>query len=207
MKKSFLILLVPLLILLVQCRKEAVSNVTVIEGTVTEYGTRKPLSNVLVYVRKSSESNGWNLIWTLQDTVRTDKDGRYRIQFLYDFPSIYEAAIVRPPSYEGFSGGVALYQGKTTTYDFILNPPGWLKLRVQNVHPVNQNDTLIIWGVGALDKYIHGIGVDSIIYVPHNLGNRFCRVNYVVAKNGSQRQLADSVYCPAYDTAFIHIKY
>jgi hypothetical protein len=206
MKKSFLILLVPLLFLLAQCRKEPLSDTTSVEGTVMEFGTKKPMPNVLVYVRKLVSSSGWTETWILQDSTHTDLNGQYRIAFKPE-NATYQVMLRRPALYAGASSGKLLGSGKKELQDFILDPPGWLKIRVQNVNPVNQKDSLIVWGVGALDETIMGDRIDAIKYIEHNIGNRYGILHYVVVKNGLRKQLIDSVYCPARDTAFIHIKY
>ncbi|MEY4937855.1 MAG: hypothetical protein RIS64_4214 [Bacteroidota bacterium] len=205
MKKLFFILLVPLLFLLAQCRKEPLSDTTSVEGTVMEFGTKKPMPNVLVYVRKLVSSSGWTETWILQDSTHTDLNGRYQIAFKPE-NATYQVMLRRPALYAGASSGKLLGSGKKELQDFILDPPGWLKIRVQNVNPVNQKDSLIIgWGV---DRTFVGDRVDTIFQTYSYFdANRYIVLYPYVIKNGIGQQRKDSIYCAAHDTAFIHIKY
>jgi hypothetical protein len=207
MKKPFFILLVPLLFLLAQCRKEPLSDTTSVEGTVMEFGTKKPMPNVLVYVRKLVSASGWTEQWELQDSTRTDANGQYRISFKPENLT-YQVMLKRPALYAGGYSGKLLGSGKKELQDFVLNPPGWLKIRVQNVNPFNARDTIWFWGTDMGGALYMGTDVDKIYTpAPDGKGNRFNHLIYYSSKNGIASEKHDSFYCKAHDTTFIHIKY
>jgi hypothetical protein len=205
--KKYLFLLACFSFLMAHCHKESFNDTTGVEGTVVEFGTKKPIPNVLLLLNKSAGLSGsWSSSWSTLDTFRTDANGHYRYTFKHEAGGNYELVLRLPPLYAGYVYG-NVENGRLTKKEFVLDPPGWLKVRVQNVNPYNSNDTLIIWGVGPLDKRIRGNVVDSTFITPHTIGNRYGTIYYVVVKNGIRNQRQDSIYCPSHDTAFINIKY
>jgi hypothetical protein len=203
--KKYLVLLVPLLFLIAQCRKEPLSDMTTLEGSVVEYGTKKPIPNAVLKLNKSTGRSGWVVNWETIDTFRTDLNGNYKYSFKHETFGNYELVLRRPPLYGGDINGNVI-NGKTTQRNFVLNPPFWLNIRVQNINPLSQKDTIIV-SSGAIYSILVGTKIDTLLKTSSDYGNHFIGVNFYTIKGDKRKETKDSVFCPAHDTTYFTIKY
>ncbi len=197
--KKYFVLLIPLIFLLVQCRKDDLGDETLVEGTVLEYGTNKPVPNVPVKIRSiTGEVFGSQRYTYTGDSTRTDSKGKYSIRFKHIDKTIYDAVWIEK-RYTGDNGAI-LETGKRNKYDFTLNPPAWVKIRVINEINATHNDT--IW---LSDKTFSGQFVNET-YNQEVLGNRNKIIYWWTNKRGFN-SYKDSIYCPAFDTVAYTIRY
>lgn len=198
--KKYFVLLIPLIFLLVQCRKDDLGDETLVEGTVLEYGTNKPVPNVPVKIRSiTGEVFGSQRYTYTGDSTRTDSKGKYSIRFKHIDKTIYDAVWIEK-RYTGDNGAI-LETGKRNKYDFTLNPPAWIRFQLQNVILPNSRDSLYFWGETF-------VGQNPNTEVKREVrGNRYESFVWLVIKGGSIKSYKDSIYCPAFDTVAYTIKY
>jgi hypothetical protein len=198
--KKYLLLLVLFGFLFLQCNKDRLADdETLVEGTITEYGSKKPVPNVPVKIRKVSGAVFGSTSYSYTgDSAVTDSKGYYSIRFKH-VNATYDAVWIQK-RYTGDNGAV-LDNGKRNRYDFILDAPAWIKVRITNTSG-STRDTVFY-----SSTYYTGIGTDVVPTFYSRLGNRFNKLGWIVTKNGQDFSYRDSIYCPAFDTVNYQIKF
>jgi hypothetical protein len=198
--KKYLFLLTLFSCLFWQCQKDSLaSDETLVEGTISEYGSKKPVPNVPVKIRKITGQLFGSITYTYTgDSAVTDSKGYYSIRFKHDNAATYDAVWFQK-RYTGDNGAV-LDNGKRNKYDFILNAPAWVKVRITNTSG-SMLDTVFYEGIHT------GTGVDIVPKFYSHLGNRYNGLGWIVSKNGQRTFYKDSIYCPAFDTVNYQIKF
>jgi acyl-CoA synthetase (AMP-forming)/AMP-acid ligase II len=200
MKKHIFVLLVPLLFTLIGCKDSLADDETLVEGTITEFGSKKPVPNVPVKIRKiSAEFLGPTRYAYTGDSTVTDSKGYYQIRFKH-VNAVYDAVWFEK-RYTGDNGAI-LDNGKRNKYDFVLNAPAWIKVRITNTSG-STRDTVFYENANPYT----GVGLDVIPPFYPYLGNRYNGVSWIAVKNGQRTFLLDSIYCPAFDTVNYQIKF
>ncbi|NOT38746.1 MAG: hypothetical protein HOP11_15335, partial [Saprospiraceae bacterium] len=121
------------------------SSLTRIEGQVLEYGTNKPLSYAKVILRESIYepwSGGGNYIPI--DTFIADSEGKYLIEFKH-FPSTSTHFIdydIYCEEFWYFSNSYGMQTGYGHRYNLVLDPYGWIDVKIKNKTPFNDEDYL-----------------------------------------------------------------
>jgi hypothetical protein len=199
--KKYLFLLTLFSCLFWQCQKDSLaSDETLVEGTITEYGSKKPVPNVPVKIRKITGQLFGSITYTYTgDSAVTDSKGYYCIRFKHVNAATYDAVWFQK-RYTGDNGAV-LDNGKRNTYDFILNAPAWIKVRITNISGTSR-DTVFYQST-----YYTGVGTDVVPDFYSYLGNRYNKIGWIVSKNGKDITYRDSIYCPAFDTVNYQIKF
>ena len=199
--KKYLFLLVLFNFLLLQCKKDGLADdETLVEGTITEYGSKKPVPNVPVKIRKITGQIFGSISYTYTgDSAVTDSKGYYCIRFKHENAATYDAVWIQK-RYTGDNGAV-LDNGKRNKYDFILDAPAWIKVRITNISG-SSRDTVFHGG----NKFA-GIGTDVVPDFYPYLGNRVNKIGWIISRNGQATSYRDSIYCPAFDTVNYQIKF
>ncbi|MBK7243019.1 MAG: hypothetical protein IPH98_04060 [Saprospiraceae bacterium] len=127
---------------------------TKIEGVVLEYGTRKPLSNVMVFLDESHSApfSGGGTYYPI-DTTFTDTEGKFVYDFIHvpnsdklkwDYQVRTQPYLYYPDEYEMESG----YQYKNK--ELIVEPYSFIRAHIKNVNPFDGEDYIFVaFGGGA----------------------------------------------------------
>jgi hypothetical protein len=199
--KKYLFLLTLFSCLFLQCKKDGLADdETLVEGTIAEYGSKKPVPNVPVKIRKITGQLFGSITYTYTgDSAVTDSKGYYCIRFKHVNAATYDAVWFQK-RYTGDNGAV-LDNGKRNKYDFILNAPTWIKVRITNISG-NSRDTIFYDG-----EYFSGVSLDKTpTFYPH-IGNKYNGISWALFRNGQRTFYLDSIYCPAFDTVNYQIKF
>jgi hypothetical protein len=201
--KKYIFLLTLFSFLFLQCKKDGLADdETLVEGTITEYGSKKPVPNVPVRIRKITGQIFGTISYTYTgDSAVTDNKGYYFIRFKHDKLATYDA-VWSQKRYTGDNGAV-LDNGKRNRYDFILNAPAWIKVRITNVSG-STHDTIFYHNI--TNPYT-GVGTDVVPDFYPYLGNRVNKISWALSRNGLRTFPIDFIYCPAFDTVNYQIKF
>lgn len=182
------------LTLLTACENNAAADqLTVVEGTVTNATSGRPLPGVLMAIESFSRGYFGPMSFTATgDSVRTDTQGKYTLHF-YNKKGLYYTVSLAPylastsyqPSHYAFitnnagSGPIDANQreltlGKTNTFDFKPDELRTLAVRIRNRNTRYQR---LAWNYG----YLHGLTLDTTAYLrntylnPAGLNARYLR--------------------------------
>lgn len=206
--KKHIVLLIPFILLLVQCHKEPTSTFIKMSGKVLEYGTNKPIANAKVGIyEEGGEFLG--ATWTrLLDTTRTDANGFY----YFDKPNLDKGSsffiAATANKYYAYDPNSYLITGQVVTNnDIVLDPFAWIKVHVKNVNPFDDRDSIFLDGiVGTLSGIHIGNNVD-LNYVNTIRGNRPMEASWTIIKNNIRKIYADTLRINAHDTLKYQIFY
>jgi hypothetical protein len=214
MKKSFFILLVPLLLGMAQCRKDKytpfpLGKWTVIKGKVLELETKKPIPNAQILVKgcPSTDFGGFSSCRPM-DTVFSQADGSYEARFLHEEATSFECQVTVHNYYSGTDlsrENPFIRYGNENTINFILEPYAWIQFHVKNIHPFDAADHILFGagkGWGNDDVSCVGTQVDTFI-TRRIAGNQIQKISGRIERNGQNKiTLNDSIYCKGHDTTF-----
>ncbi len=136
--KIFLFLIPVLAVAWASCKKEK-STHTIIKGRVFEANSTVgvPFARVRLLPGGSNE-------------VVADANGNYQIEFNFTNGSFYEVLPIGPKNdpkrkyFQAQSLGVPFTPGETIPLDCSLTPFAYLKLKVKNVNPFDENDYISV---------------------------------------------------------------
>jgi hypothetical protein len=210
MKKSFFILLVPLLFLMAHCKKDDtfLGDHTIAEGIIKEDGTGKAVANVQVRLRKCTyQLLGSSSCMTI-DTIRTDANGFYHFDFKHDKAFDYELRVSPDDEkYLVIHNDAPLENGRyNKNINLIITPYAWIKLRIRKKPPFFF-DSLALYGGphGNPDWYV-GEQIDSLLKF-EVIGNTKQLLGWTVYRMGSKTTSETYLYCPGHDTTNFEISY
>jgi hypothetical protein len=221
MKKSFFILLVPLLIGSTCCKKEEPSNpyplgeYTIIKGKVLEFGTNKPIPDAQVLIMGFSQKDfGGPTNSRPMDTVFSKADGSYEAKFRHEEVDDFQCHVKVHNYYDGRdSGNPFIWRGRENTINCILDPFAWIRIHVKNVNPLSSQDYISFWGGkgwgNSSSDYIglNGAGIDTFI-TRRIAGNQLQKITGFIERSGQNRILiTDSIYCKGGDTTFFKLHF
>ena len=181
---------------------------TKIEGVVLEYGTRKPLANVMVFLDESHSApfSGGGTYYPI-DTTFTDTEGKFVYDFIHvpnsdklkwDYQVRTQPYLYYPDEYEMESG----YQYKNK--ELIVEPYSFIRAHIKNVNPFDDEDYIFIF-MGSSDRYT-GINVD-VVTIFQTTGNQLTKSLTRVEKAGKTTEKRDSFFIKAHDTIDYEILY
>ena len=201
MLKNFLPLFLSLC--LISCRKDR--NTTTVTGTVTEFGTNTPLTDVVI--------NYFACIGGAADcppsvTTKTDENGYYSITFPSNEPYILRVGPETPNGY--FSVNAApVSASQDSEKNFTLSPHAYLHLTIKNVAPANELDLVRVGfnlGLGGWNEYSGEFVNETALGLVK--GNRTGSLVWRLFNSGEFiEELSDEIYLPAHDTIYYTIEY
>jgi len=182
---------------------------TKIEGVVLEYGTRKPLANVMVFLDESHSApfSGGGTYYPI-DTTFTDTEGKFVYDFIHipnsdklkwDYQVRTQPYLYYPDEYEMESG----YQYKNK--ELIVEPYSFIKAHIKNVNPFDDEDYIFVFAGGDGDGF-KGKNLD-IVDIFKTSGNQKIGIFYRVHKNQMITEKSDSIYIKGHDTINVEILY
>ena len=139
---------------------------TKIEGVVLEYGTRKPLSNVMVFLDETHYApfSGGGTYYPI-DTTFTDTEGKFVYDFkhipdedhlFWDYQVRTQPYLYYPDEYEMESG----YQYKNK--ELIVEPYSFIRAHIKNVNPFDDEDYIFVSFDGGSGGRFRGRNIDEI---------------------------------------------
>jgi hypothetical protein len=219
MKKSVLILLVPLLVGSMCCKKQEGSNpdplgeLTIIKGKILEIGTNQPIPNARVLIMGFSQKEILGPTSSRpMDTVFSKADGSYEATFRHEETGYFQCRVTAPHYYDGRdSGNPTLLSGRENSINCILDPFAWIRFHVKNVNPVNQLDYISFWGNNGWTAFdyinLSGVPIDTFI-TRRIAGNQLQKITGFIERSGQNRIiLTDSIYCKGGDTTFFKLHF
>jgi hypothetical protein len=205
--KKYLFVLISFSFLMAQCRK-ASNNYIKVSGKVLEFGSNKPIANAKVAIY-SEDGAFLGSTWTnLVDSTRTDANGFYSMEKsdIDKGSSFYVAAAAN--KYYTFDPTKYIVTGQdVTNNDIVLDPFAWIKVRVKNVNPFDDNDRIILGNVVGDITMIHNGRMVELNYVNKVFGNRDMLAGWSVRKNGVGKSYLDTIKIAAHDTLKYEILY
>jgi hypothetical protein len=206
--KKYTILIIPLLLLLTQCRKDNKTTFIKTSGKILEFGSNKPIKNAKVGIY-SEGGEFLGSTWTkLLDTTRTDATGFYHFDKdnLDKGSSFFISAVAE--KYYAFDPNNYLVTGKEVlNNNIVLDPFAWIKVHVKNVNPFNDADSILLGSVvGDLRGLYIGKNIDAI-YINKVQGNTQMSASWIVIKNSIRSRFSDTIAIPAHDTLNYEILY
>ena len=182
---------------------------TKIEGVVIEYGTRKPLANVMVFLDESHSApfSGGGTYYPI-DTTFTDTEGKFVYDFIHipnsdklkwDYQVRTQPYLYYPDEYEMESG----YQYKNK--ELIVEPYSFFRAHIKNVNSFDDEDYIFVFAGGDGDGF-KGKNLD-LFEIFKTGGNQKIRIFYRVHKNQMITEKSDSIYIKGHDTINYEIFY
>ena len=183
---------------------------TKIEGVVLEYGTRKPLSNVMVFLDESHSApfSGGGTYYPI-DTTFTDTEGKFVYDFIHipnsdklkwDYQVRTQPYLYYPDEYEMESG----YQYKNK--ELIVEPYSFIRAHIKNVNPFDDEDYIFVSFDGGSGGRFRGRNIDEInIYKVS--GNKKIKILTRLDRNKIETEKIDSIYIKGHDTIDYEILY
>lgn len=208
--KKYTLLIIPLLFLLTQCRKDNKTTFIKTSGKILEFGSNKPIKNAKVGIyEEGGEFLGST--WTkLVDTTRTDAAGFYHFdKDNLDKGSSFFISAAAEKYYTYDPNNYLVTKQEVLNNDIVLDPFAWIKVHVKNVNPFDDNDRILLGNVvgpsnGAMTYIGRNIELNFINKVT---GNRDMLADWVVRKNGIGILHLDTIKITAHDTLFYEILY
>ena len=183
---------------------------TKIEGVVLEYGTRKPLSNVMVFLDETHYApfSGGGTYYPI-DTTFTDTEGKFVYDFkhipdedhlFWDYQVRTQPYLYYPDEYEMESG----YQYKNK--ELIVEPYSFIRAHIKNVNPFDDEDYIFVSFDGGSGGRFRGRNIDEInIYKVS--GNKKIKILTRLDRNKIETEKIDSIYIKGHDTIDYEILY
>ncbi|MBK9716355.1 MAG: hypothetical protein IPQ02_19405 [Saprospiraceae bacterium] len=183
---------------------------TKIEGVVLEYGTRKPLANVMVFLDETHYApfSGGGTFYPI-DTTFTDTEGK----FVYDFKHIpdedhlfwdYQVRTepyLYYPDYKSLESG---YQYKNK--ELIVEPYAFIRAHIKNVNPFDDEDYIFVAFDGGSGGRFRGREINEFnIY--RVSGNKKIEILTRLDRNKIETENIDSIYIKGHDTINYEIFY
>jgi hypothetical protein len=180
-----------------------------VSGRVLEYGTKKPIPNASIYVMQYYGTllgaEGFNLL----DSTKTDANGKYTFKTTEgDYIKVAKQGYFNMYStdYAHIPIDILSKRATSVTKDIVIDPIGWLKIRVKNVKPVADNDKIIFSQYTCTPNELYGKSIDVFTICPR-LGNRKSKFTYWVDKKAISTYYEDSIYVKGLDTTYYSINY
>jgi hypothetical protein len=181
--------------------------ITTVTGRVITYGTKTPVAGATVYLQQPDA----NWVTTIRDSTKTDINGKYT------FKNIKEASAwgIRNPNFLATKKGYfvpefyeVVFTHSPVIDDIVIDPIGWLKIKVKKVTPFNIHDRIAFYTKNAAPiGNIIGQSSDSILTYPLK-GNRKQNIMYYVEINNNKNiKYEDSMYIKGLDTTYYEVKY
>ena len=206
--KKYLILLIPTLLMLAECRKPDKTTYIKTSGKVLEFGSNKPIKNAKVGIyEEGGEFLGST--WTkLVDTTRTDATGAYHFdKGNLDKGSSFFISAVADKYYTYDPNNYLVTGQEVTNLNIVLDPFAWIKVHVKNVNPFDDNDRIGLGnGIGTLQIFYTGTNIE-LNYINKLKGNLPISIDWSVTKNGIRQEYKDTIKIPAHDTLKYEILY
>jgi hypothetical protein len=193
------------------CQKQSDERgIATVSGRIITYGTKTPVPDATIYVLGYKGELFGPQIYFITDSVKTDVNGKYTFktnvgEYLkvvkkdYFKMNISDYAVIQ----------VSPIESRNTTVaqpDIVIDPIGWLKIRVKNVKPVADNDNINFFNYSCAPNDISGKQID-ITSICQERGNRKTSIVYSVIKNGIPKRYEDSIYVKGLDTTTYSINY
>lgn len=193
-----------------QCHKDDtfLDDHTIAEGIITEEGSGKPVANVQMRLRRCIYQVFGSSSCTTIDTTRTDAKGFYRFDFKHETDYQYEArAAPDSEKYLVKNNDYPLEKGRyRNNINLILTPYSWVKLRIRNVNPINQFDTIRIFNSSPISRGEH-LGIVDITDKYRVLSTTKEYIGWRISKNGQVTSGEIYLTCPPFDTVTYQINY
>jgi hypothetical protein len=218
MKKAFWVLLVPLLVGSMRCKKQEPSNPyplgdwTIIKGKILETGTNKPIPDAQVLIMGFSQKDFWGPTSSRpMDTVLSQADGSYEAHFRHEEANDFQCRVTAHNYYDARdSGNPFIWKGRENTIHCIMDPFAWIRFHVKNVNPVNQLDYIVFGGGkgwGNDDITLTGTQIDTFMTC-RIAGSQLQKISGRIEKGGQNKVLInDSIYCKGQDTTFFKLHF
>jgi hypothetical protein len=193
----------------VSCQKTDTANpIITVSGKVLEYGTKKPVPNATVYLINYKGEIFGPETYTIIDSIKTDAAGKYSFKTTNgDYMKVDKTGYFK--MYTNDYTEILKYAGKKgdpITQDIVIDPIGWLKIRVKNVKPEADNDFIEFYNFSCTPNTITGKLIDETTLCPYK-GNRKNIFIYSVTKHGISTRFQDSIYIKGLDTTAYSINY
>ncbi len=182
---------------------------TIIEGTVTAFGTGKPVEKAMVIILEQKLilfSGGFP--HTL-DTVYTDAEGHYRYEVMEKKDYFYALEAGGEQYFSIYHLDIpSLKPFEYNKRDLVLDPKAYIELHIKNVKPFNEIDRLVISGDWSLvyEDVFQGNNIDKTL-IREVTANRTQKFKFLLTKNDIKTTIKDSIYCPAFDTVRYDLNY
>jgi hypothetical protein len=183
---------------------------TKIEGVVLEYGTGKPLANVMVFLDESQSVpfSGGGTYYPI-DTTYTDTEGKFFYDFIHipnsdklkwDYQVRTQPYLYYPDEYEMESG----YQYKNK--ELIVEPYSFIRAHIKNVNPFDDEDYIFVAFDGGSGGRFRGREINEFnIY--RVSGNKKIEILTRLDRNKIETENIDSIYIKGHDTINYEIFY
>lgn len=188
---------------LTNCEKED-SNITILRGQITEYGSDKPIEGARVVILGGLSGSGGTgiLEGTEFDTILSDATGAYRAAG--EVPLDFIFTRVEKVGYFNGTNTDGIIVGKDNYIDYILDPHAWLKVKIKNV---SRASYLSINGYAAQGGFpFYGNNVDTTILLLFP-GNRTKELRWFTRKDGIDYSFSEEIYLSSHDTVELEILY
>ena len=142
------------------CKKEKNPHTTV-NGTVTEYGSNKPIAGATVYIERADAGAVSAQAYSLFLTTKSDVDGKY--SFSFDYEDAYQYEITAQDGGVHFQSEHHGIQKGENNINIIQYALGYLTLHVKNLNPYDANDHI---GIGSTltgsPIQLYGTDIDTV---------------------------------------------
>ena len=208
--KKYLFLLACFGFLLAQCQKDNtyLGDHTIAEGIITEEGSGKPVANVRMRLYKCTYQVFGSSSCSTFDSTRTDAKGFFSFDFKHEKDYQYEIdAVPDAEKYFVRNNGAPVEKGRySNKINLKLTPYSWVKLKIKNVNPVNQWDTIRIFNSSAISGGEH-LGVVDITDTYRVASSTKEYLGWRISKNGQVTSKEVYLNCAPFDTTYYEINY
>jgi hypothetical protein len=208
--KKFLFILGCFSFLMAQCTKDDsyLGDHTIAAGTITEAVSAKPVANVQMILYRCTYQVFGGSSCAIFDSTRTDAKGFYSFDFKHEKDYQYEIdAVPDSKKYAIINNGFPVEKGRyRNMINLVLTPYSWVKLKIKNINPINQWDTIRIFNGSPTSRGTH-LGAVDFTDKYRVLSTAKEYIGWQVSKNGQVTSNEVYLACPAFDTVTYQINY
>lgn len=199
------------------CKKD--KNIIKISGTIYDPNTKAYVQGAHITISASKITDGfYNSNYSDIASTTSDASGVFSFEFEKDKTAGYRFYVYKD-HYFDVTTDVAdddIVSGTTYTPQYNLYPEGYIKLHVKNNTPINSNDFIaysytsgIVQCLGCCTNTTfkgYGTSYDTIIKCK-TYGNQDVKINWHVAKFGTDVAYSDTITAVAFDTTLYQLFY
>jgi hypothetical protein len=184
---------------------------TFVHGRVITNGTNDKASSKELKINLYRISSGGGVFGggeTLVEEGFTDTNGYYSFSFRaendYTMHWVRLEEVHVDDHFSNYPSDYRVEIGEHQLIDIVLAPNAWVRLHVENVNPQFGDRFRINWGGGQFRELSGPVNTELIFSGGGNVNRAF---TYTVERNGQPIQYHDTVWMPAWDTAYHKIEY
>jgi hypothetical protein len=178
---------------------------TVVRGTVTEFGTNKPVANALVVLNKAAIGGFFQQGGQFfpVDTFFTDINGKFDFKYKSEGRFTEAIQVQQKGFFDSYiyDNNLQIGSGQINIANVVIKPEAFIRFHIKNVNPAPIGDDLRLsgeWSTGSGDEY-EGKYIDTII-TRKVFGNSMAKFQFALRRDGKIIVTTDSLFIKGGET-------